>query len=79
MPSLDIPWTSDAPMGSPGFWLARAEEARILRNAMHDKICREMMLDVIGCYEGLAKSAAVVNASVSALRASSSRSHGQRG
>ena len=78
MRPLDELWATDTPMGSSAFWLQRAEEARIAREAMHDKACRAMMLDVIGCYERLAQSATIVNASASAIRASSSRFLRQR-
>ena len=36
----------------------RAEYARGFRDSMHDKTCREMMLDIINAYERLAESAA---------------------
>lgn len=44
---------SNAPVGSVRYWEERAEDARVFRGSMHDKRCREMLLDIINAYERL--------------------------
>lgn len=57
-PPSNDPWRPKAPAGSHTYWLEKAEEARAMRDTMHDRISREMMLDIIRSYEFLAELAA---------------------
>ena len=57
MRSFEEHWEPKAPHGSAAYWQERAEEARTLRESMHDKPSREMMLDIINLFERMAKSA----------------------